>query len=198
MILVVRPFSLGVLSAEPSLKSIHLEHEQMSGTGFTKGSSGKPYGDLASSDTGYGTAQYGVKAREKRLDPVESKRMGKIFFAIAGLSFLNVVLLSSHIRIMMTMGLGMTLVLSKQALVSGGELEILTGAVIVLFLVLGVFAMVGSLIALVIGFLVYCADTILLCWDGAALHPLSVVIHGLFLVGMLAGIIEAMRSRSLE
>ena len=170
----------------------------MLGTGFTKGSSGKLYGCPGSGETGYDTAKYGVKAREKRISPIESKRMGKIFFAIAGLSFLNVALLSSHIRIMMTMGLGMTLVLAKHAPISGGELEILTGAAIVLFLVLGVFAMGGSVVALVIGFLVYGADTVLLCWDGVALHPLSVGIHLVFLVGILAGIIEAMRIRSLE
>jgi hypothetical protein len=64
---------------------------------------------------------------------------------------------------------------------------IINGIVAVIFLVLGVFARLGSAVAFLIGGLLYGADTVILWQDGPARHIPSLFFHVIFVFGLLAG-----------
>jgi len=151
-------------------------------------SGGTVYGGPGTTETAYGPAQSARRAAVSTSST--GGKEANTFFLIAVLSLVNTLLMSSGAMLAMAVGLGITRVIFKQTLISGGDatpVYVLTAALIAVFVALGVFARRGSSTAFLVGMLLYGADTIVLGLDDLAVHIPSIVVHCLFLVAMFRG-----------
>lgn len=121
-------------------------------------------------------------------------KSSRVFFLVAVFSLINTLLLSSGALAATAIGLGITRILYQQASQQGGEagpVFLLSAVLIAVFAGLGLFARRGNSLAFLIGLLIYGADTVILCYDGVLIHIPAIIIHGIFLAGMLKGYRDA-------
>lgn len=105
-------------------------------------------------------------------------KAAKIFFAIAIVSVVNIVLLFVGFR----MAIGLSFIV-----VPGASLPAILGLNLLpaaLFAGLGVMVSKESKAAFLIGAVLYAGDMVLLALNNPGLHPVSIVIHGVFLFTM--------------
>lgn len=121
--------------------------------------------------------------------PRVGHKVGNLFFLIAGLSVLNSVLAIVGAPIAMALGLGVTRLFDYAAHQSGnvGTAIVINLIIIGTVALIGVFARQGSIVAVIIGLLLYAGDTVLLVADGVGLHIVSLIVHGIFLASIFRG-----------
>jgi hypothetical protein len=113
-------------------------------------------------------------------------KTGNVFFLIAGLSIVNTFLAMSGAGIALALGLGITRIVDA-SLGQGGSIApvlALNALVASVFVLIGIFARQGKGVAILIGLLLYASDTVLLAFDGVALHIPSLIVHAIFLVSI--------------
>jgi hypothetical protein len=112
----------------------------------------------------------------------EATKAAGIFFLIAGFSVINTLLILAHSPLVLTIGLAVTRISPTAPIEAIAVINVIAVGAMVL---LGLFVRQGSKAALVIGMVLYAGDTALLFLDGnAAVHVLSIFVHGIFLIGM--------------
>ena len=106
-----------------------------------------------------------------------------LFFLIAGLSVVNLLLAMAHAPFILAEGLAVVTLFGPASPVENSMLfDVVAIGIVVL---IGFFVRHGSKPALLIGMLLYAADAALFVIVGdAAPHVISIVAHGLFLMGM--------------
>ena len=105
------------------------------------------------------------------------------FFLIAGLSVLNMLLVIAHAPFILAVGLAVVTLFGPASHVENSML--LNVVAIGITVLIGFFVRQGSKPALLIGMLLYAADAALFIIVGdAAPHVMSIVAHGIFLIGM--------------
>lgn len=121
-------------------------------------------------------------------------RAGGLFFLIAGLSVVNSVLVFVNAPFTMALGLGITLFFDGLASVKGliGPAIAINVVVVGVFVLIGIFARKGSAAAILIGMILYAADTLLLLLALPATIILLLV-HAYFLYALF-GAYRASRS----
>jgi len=127
-------------------------------------------------------------SRSRTVTPDDFRKLARLFYAIAGLSLFNTVMLFLGSRRAMSVGLGITRldILIKNGVPMSTALWLnVIGAGF--FALLGVFASSGNKLVFLIGMLAYAGDTLVLIADGFALHPFSIIFHG-FIVLLLAAV----------
>jgi hypothetical protein len=146
-------------------------------------------------ETVYRPAPQPAAAGGKTVAPAPATKAGGLFFLIAGLSVVNTVLALAGANIALALGLGITRMFdySLRHGAAVGPVIALNLVAVGIFLLIGVFARQGSSVAVLIGLLLYGADTVLLVMDGALLHVASLIVHGVFLVSIFSAY-RAMRS----
>jgi len=106
-----------------------------------------------------------------------------LFFLIAGFSVLNMLLVIAHAPFILAVGLAVVTLYGPASPVENSML--LNIVAIGIVLLIGFFVRQGSKPALLIGMLLYAADAALFIIIGdPAPHIMSIVAHGLFLMGM--------------
>ena len=113
-------------------------------------------------------------------------KTGGVFFLIAGLSMLNTFLTMSGATRVLALGLGVTRMFDA-SLPQGGSLGpvlALNAVVASVFVLIGIFARRGMGAAILLGFVLYAGDTVLLVMDGVELHIPSLIVHVIFLIGI--------------
>jgi hypothetical protein len=141
-----------------------------------------------STGTVYRPASQAAPAGSQTAAPGQTSKAGNLFFLIAGLSVLNTVLAFAGAGIALALGLGVTRMFDS-ALRQGGAaapVVIVNLVVVGIFVLIGVFARQGSSVAVLIGLLLYAGDSVLLVLDGASLHVVSLIVHGIFLVSIFS------------
>jgi hypothetical protein len=106
-----------------------------------------------------------------------------LFFLVAGFSVLNMLLVIAHAPFILAVGLAVVTLFGPASPVENSTLfNVVAIGIVVL---IGFFVRQGSKPALLIGMLLYAADGALFVIVGdAAPHIMSIVAHGLFLMGM--------------
>jgi len=106
-----------------------------------------------------------------------------LFFLVAGFSALNMLLVLAHAPFILAVGLAVVTLFGHASPVANSTLfNVVAIGIVVL---IGFFVRRGSKPALLIGMLLYAADGALFVIVGdAAPHIMSIVAHGLFLIGM--------------
>jgi hypothetical protein len=113
-------------------------------------------------------------------------KTGSVFFLIAGLSMLNTFLAMSGTPMALALGLGITRMFDA-SLRQGGSIGPVLGlnaVVASVFVLIGIFARQGRAAAILLGFVLYAGDTVLLVMDGVDLHIPSLIVHVIFLIGI--------------
>jgi hypothetical protein len=113
-------------------------------------------------------------------------KSGNVFFLIAGLSMLNTFLAMSGAAIALALGLGITRMFDASVREGGsvGPVLAVNATVAGVFVLIGIFSRQGSSTAILVGLLLYGADTVLLAIDGITLHIPSLIVHAIFLVSI--------------
>jgi hypothetical protein len=144
--------------------------------------SGTVYGGPGGAGTIYNPRQTAVQPQAGPVGHSETTRAGAIFFLIAGFTVINTLLILAHSQVVLAIGLAITRISPAAPIETIVVMNVIAVGAMVL---LGLFVRQGSKAALVIGMLLYAGDTALLFLDGnAALHVLSIIVHGVFLFGM--------------
>ncbi len=132
--------------------------------------------------TVYNPRQTAIPAPQAPTQSVAVKG-GNLFFLIAAFSVLNTLLIVAHAPFVMALGLAVTRLFGPDAPMANILfLNVMAVGVVIL---LGVFVRHGSKAALLIGMLLYAGDTVLFFTLGnAAGHIPSIIVHGIFIVGM--------------
>jgi hypothetical protein len=142
---------------------------------------GTVYGGSGGAGTVYNPRQTSAQQQAAPASHSETKAAG-IFFLIAGFSIINTLLILAHSPFVLTIGLAVTRISPAAPIETIAVMNVIAVGAMIL---LGIFVRQGSKAALRIGMLLYAGDTALLFLDGkAALHVLSIVVHGVFLFGM--------------
>ena len=112
-----------------------------------------------------------------------------LFFLVAGFSVLNILLVIAHAPFILAVGLAVITLFGPASPVENSVLlDVVAIAVVVL---IGFAVRQGSKAALVIGMMLYAADTALFFIAGdAALHIPSIVVHVILLGGMLKALTQ--------
>ena len=156
----------------------------------TANSGGPVYGGPAPGGTVYspagnnGTVYHARPTAQAMAQPNSAATKGAgLFFLIAGLSVLNMLLVMGHVPVILAVGLAVVTLFGPASPVENSMLlNVVAIGVVVL---IGFFVRQGSKAALLIGMLLYAADAALFFIVGdAALNVMSLVAHGIFLVGM--------------
>jgi len=106
-----------------------------------------------------------------------------LFFLVAGFSVLNMLLVMAHAPFILAVGLAVVTLFGPASPVENSML--LNVVAIGIVVLIGFFVRQGSKAALLIGMLLYAADTALFFIVGdAALHIPSIIVHAVLLVGM--------------
>jgi hypothetical protein len=154
-------------------------------SGGTVYSGPAPGGPAYSGPGNSGTVYNPRQAAQPMAQPnsVAAKGAG-LFFLVAGFSALNMLLVMAHAPFILAVGLAVVTLYGPASPVENSMLlNIVAIGVVVL---IGFFVRQGSKPALLIGMLLYAADAALFLIVGdAAPHIMSIVAHGLFLIGML-------------
>ena len=149
------------------------------------GPGGTVYGNQPAAGTVYNPARPGTAARPPQAaGNATPSKAGSVFFVIAGFSAINTILLLAGAPFVMAIGLAVTRIRAEGAM---GAVLALNAVVIGIFVALGFFASRGSKAAFIIGLLLYAGDTALLLLDNPALHVVSIIVHGIFLVSIFKG-----------
>jgi hypothetical protein len=149
------------------------------------GAGGTAYGNQLAAGTVYNPARQGAPARPTQTGAnAGSSKAGSVFFIIAGFSAINAVLTLVSAPFVMAIGLAVTRIRAEGAM---GAVLAINVVVIGIFVALGFFASRGSKAAFIIGLLLYAGDTALLLLDNPALHVVSIIVHGIFLVSIFKG-----------
>jgi hypothetical protein len=114
-----------------------------------------------------------------------SHKAGNLFFLIAALSVMNTILALAGAPIAMALGLGITRVFDSPVRQGGatGPAMVINFVVVGVFALIGYFARQGSRAAILIGMILYAADTASLFLFTPILI-ISILIHGYFLFAL--------------
>jgi hypothetical protein len=126
----------------------------------------------------------------RRATPEDVKKFGNVFYLIALFSLINTGIVIFGGRMALAIGLGFTRSFDAAILKGGpiGPVLVVNGIVACVFVILGIFARGGSVVAFLIGVLLYGADTVILWQDGPGRHIPSLLFHAFFILVMLSGI----------
>ena len=113
-------------------------------------------------------------------------KSGTVFFAIAVTSIVNTFLAMSGGGMALALGLGITRMFYASLREGGSVGPVLAVNAIVagVFILIGIFSRQGSSTAILVGLLLYGADTVLLVIDGITLHIPSLIVHAILLFGI--------------
>lgn len=131
-----------------------------------------------------GAAGAGQPLTRATATSANANKSGNVFFLIAALSIVNTFLAMSGARIALALGLGITRMFDASLSQGGsmGPVLAVNALVAGVFVLIGFFARQGKGAAILIGLVLYLADTVLLAIDGVALHIPSLVVHAIFLL----------------
>jgi hypothetical protein len=151
-----------------------------SGTVYT----GPAGGTVYSGPGGDGKAYAPRQAGQPLAQPNSAAKTGAgLFFLVAGFSVINMLLVMAHARFILAVGLAVVTLFGPASPVENSMLfDVVAIGIVVL---IGFFVRQGSRATLLIGMLLYAADTSLFFIVGdAALHVPSIIVHAVLLIGM--------------
>ncbi len=108
---------------------------------------------------------------------VGARRGSNIFYWIAGITALRTLLLFAGVQ-------QLTLGANRMVAADPRSILMVNALIIAIFVALGVFTRRGAKMALVIGMLLYAADTVLLLVGDASANAIYIVVHALFLYSL--------------